>query len=84
MNLVGIEGRRNVPVWNQAELTENDCRVIANEDFDMDHWWAGVRPVPCRRAYIDQSNDQSQVISGISTSPNALQVRSIEGGNKES
>ena len=75
MNLVGIEGRRNVPVRGQAELTENDCRVIANEDFDMDHWWAGIRPVLCRRA------DQSQVISGISTSPNTL--RGIEGENNE-
>jgi len=60
VNLAGVGGIRKMFQFGvQAERMENGCRVPANEEFDKDHGWAGLRL--CRRERDDQSDERSRL-----------------------
>jgi len=63
VNLAGIWGRRQTCQFGvQAEITGNECRVPANEEFDKDHGRAGLRPCRGERdVYADQSDARSRL-----------------------
>jgi len=61
--LAGIWGRRQTCQFGvQAEITGNECRVPANEEFDKDHGRAALRPCRGERdVYVDQSDERSRL-----------------------
>ena len=63
VNLAGVWGiRQTFQFGVQAEITGNVCRFPANEEFDKDHGWAGLRPCRGERdVYADQSDERGRL-----------------------